>query len=275
MPLALKKRMNKVLAAIDLGPSSARVLYHAAGFARLLSTKLRIIHVVGHATTDEDRDRVRAYCLSQGPYEVDFDDVEIVVEPGIVSNAIIRESIRQRAELIVMGSRGRGRLAKLILGSTCEAVLRGTAVPVLLVPPTDVDIVNIADRASLTCGPVLAAVDLSESSDRQLMVADDLACMAGKPLLLMTVAPQRMHQQAAGKMLRERGHHLSDHHRPHALIVRRGDVAEQISLCAREEGAGLVVMGLRTRPRAKPGAIASAVLQTNRAFVLAVPNQLS
>ena len=262
--------MDTVLAAIDLGPSSARVLYHAAGFARLLSLKLRVVHVLRQAPTAADYERVREFCTVNGPYEIDFDNVEISVGAGIVSEAILRESFRHHTRLIVVGSHGHGKLAKLILGSTCEAVLRGSEVPVLLVPPTDLDIVDITDRASLTCGPVLAAVDLSESSDQHVMMADDLAWIAGKPLLLMTVAPQRMDPGAAGRMLRERSHQI-DGHTHHSVIVRRGDVAEQISLCASAEGAGLVVMGLRDRPRSKPGAIASAVLRTNRAFVLAVP----
>jgi len=260
--------MTTVIAAIDLGPSSSRVLYHAAGFARLLSCRLKVLHVNGAVT--ESQAHVLDYVRRHGPYEIDVDPEDVIVGSGIVSDVILRESIRSYAALIVVGSRGHGKLRKLVLGSTSEAVLRGTTVPVLLVPPVDVDIVTISDRAALTCGPVLAAIDLAESSDQQLMMADDLAWMAGQPLLLMTVAPQRLNHQAAGSMLRERGHHLGNH-RPRAVIVRRGDVAEQISLCARAEGSGLVVMGLRTRPRAKPGAIASAVLKTNRAFVLAVP----
>jgi len=44
-----------------------------------------------------------------------------------------------------------------------------------------------------------------------------------------------------------------------------------ISRCAATEGAGLVVMGLRNRPRCQPGSIATAVMKTGKAFVLAVP----
>lgn len=261
--------MKTVIAAIDLGPSTSRVLYHAAGFARLLSCELKVLHVA--PASPETRAHVLDFCRKEGPYELDLEDSDIIVSPGIVSDVILRESLRQHASLIVIGSRRRSRLASLVLGSTSDAVLRSATVPVLLVPPTDLDIVNITDRTSLTCGPVLAAVDLSESGDSHLLMADDLAWMAGQPLLLMTVAPQRIDQREAGARLRERSHRLGDH-KPHAVIVRRGDVATEISLCARTEGAGLVVMGLRTRPRAKPGAIASAVLKTNRAFVLAVPS---
>jgi nucleotide-binding universal stress UspA family protein len=261
--------MKCVIAAIDLGPRSKRVLYHAAGFARLWSLKLSVVHVVAEPHP-HDLQRVREFCLQHGPYEIDVDDIGFSVVPGIVSDAILRESFRQQSKLVVLGSRGRGRVTRFVLGSTCEAVLRGAQVPVLLVPPTDIDIVNITDRTTLTCGPVLAAVDLLENCDRQLLMANDLAWIADRPLLLMTVAPQRLDERLAGSMLRERGHHLGED-RPYAFIVRRGEIADEISRCARKVGSGLVVMGLRSRTRFKPGAIASAVLDTNRAFVLAVP----
>jgi universal stress protein A len=41
------REASTVIAAIDLGPSSARVLYHAAGFARLLSARLEVLNVSG------------------------------------------------------------------------------------------------------------------------------------------------------------------------------------------------------------------------------------
>lgn len=260
--------MKTVIAAIDLGPSSPRVLYHAAGFARLLSCDLKILHVNG--TSAESRAHVLEYCRREGPYEIDLEEKDVIVASGLVSEMILREAIREQAQLVVVGSRGRGGLAKLILGSTSDAVLRAATVPVLVVPPTDLDIVNITDRATLTCGPVLAAVDLAEHCDHQLELAAGLARQSGQSLVMMTVAPQRMSEHAAAVMLRQRAHQLNGN-KPHAMIVRRGDVAEEISRCALAEGSGLVVMGLRARPRGTPGAIASAVLKTNRAFVLGVP----
>jgi nucleotide-binding universal stress UspA family protein len=258
-----------VIAAIDLGPSSARVLYHAAGFARLWSARLVVLHVDRDAS-DAGRQRVVDFCTRQGSYEIDPDGLEVTVRQGHVSEAIYREAQRTNAALVVMGSRGRGGLVELLLGSSCGAVLRSAAAPVLLVPPIDVDIVNLSDRAVLTCGPVLAAVDLAEPCARQLELAAELSVTAGQKLLLMTVAPRRLDDHAAGVMLRERGHAMGKT-KPHAMIVRRGIVAEEITRCAVQENAGLVVMGLRKRPRGTPGVIASAVLKTHRAFVLAVP----
>lgn len=258
-----------MLAAIDLGPFSARVLRHAAGFARLLQDRLKVLYVSRDPDPD-DLKRVLDFCAQQGPYEVDLAEEDVVVKAGSVSDTIYREAQKARAELVVIGSRGRGGLARLMLGSTSDAVLRNAPAPVLLVPPIDLDIVDISDRARMTCGPVLAAVDLAETCGHQLALASRLADMAGQPLLLMTVAGNRLDDHEAAAMLRERGHALEPI-RPRSVIVRRGHVADEISRCADAEGAGLVVMGLRSKGRGQPGAIASAVLVTKRAFVVAVP----
>ena len=260
--------MSGVVAAVDLGPSSGRVLRHAAGFARLLSSKLKIVHVTSDVSPAAHQ-AVADFCTRHAPYEIDFDDVDIVLRGGHVSEGVHRETTKASADLLVIGSRGHGRVARLLLGSSSEALLRSAPAPVLLVPPIDLDIVDITDRVALNSGPILAAVDLAEACDHQLQTAARLARMANQPLLLMTVASRKLTGQAASAALHERADALGI--KPYACIVRRGDVAEEISRCAVKEGAGLVVMGLRPRGRGQPGAIASAVLKTRRAFVLAVP----
>jgi len=257
-----------VLAAIDMGPSSRRVLQHAAGLARLLSTRLTVLHV-GADTSAQQRQHVLEYCALQGPYEVDLCDDDIVLRRGLVSEAIYREATRRKARLVVMGSRGHGKLAVFLLGSTHQAVLRNAPAPILLVPPVDLDIADLAGRPQLSFGPVLAAVDLADTNERQLRLAADIAQLAGQPLFLVTVTGRRATDLLSSSLLRERA--LRAAVTPRATIVRHGDIAEQISRCAVAEGAGLVVMGLRAKTRKQPGAIASAVLRTNSAYVLAVP----
>jgi nucleotide-binding universal stress UspA family protein len=257
-----------VLAAIDMGPGSRRVLLHAAALARLFSARLKVLHVGADASA-EQRQHVLNYCARQGPYQVDLCDDEIVLRTGIVSEAIYREATKQKARLVVMGSRGHGKLGVFLLGSTTQAVLRDAPAPILLVPPVDLDIVNLTDRVRLSCGPVLAAVDLAEPNDEQLRFAGELAQLAGQPLLLVTVTGRRLTDHLSNRMLRDRAHRAAVV--PRATIVRHGDIAEQISRCAVAERTGLVVMGLGDRARKYPGSIASAVLRTNAAFVLAVP----
>ncbi len=259
-----------VLCAVDLGPSTRRVLFHAVGLSRLLGAGLRILHVSAEAE-DGMRDRVIAECEAAAPYEAAFNPDVVTIATGRVSEAIQREALHHGATLIVVGSRGHGGLARLLLGSTSDALLGLARTPVLLVPPTEMDIVSLGDRPVLTSGPILAAIDLAEHCDQQLKLASEMAHLASQSLLMMTVARSKVSDHDAAHELRERAHGLAPV-KPRSLIVRRGDVAEEISRCAVTEGAGLVVMGLREQPRGKPGVIASAVLKTGRAFVLAVPS---
>lgn len=266
-----QKAMSAVIAAIDMGPSSRRVLQHAGAFAKLWDSRLKVMHVSA-APHDGDKDRVLDYCVRSGPYELDFDADDVAIRAGHVSDAIHREARAENAALVVIGSHRRRALAKWLLGSTTSIVLRDAPAPVLLVPPIDLDIVDLGDRARLTCGPVLAAVDLREAGNRQLQMAAQIATIANEPLLLVTVAPLAIGDHDAARMLRERAQHYLPAKR-HAVIVRRGNIAEQISQTAVAEQAGLVVMGLQSRGRGRPGAIATAVLKTNRVFVLAVPGR--
>lgn len=258
-----------ILCAVDLGPLTGRVLFHAYGLSKVLGAGLRVLHVSAD-NGDDLRNRVVAECERAAPYEAAIDSESVTVATGRVSEAIQREALRCGATLIVVGSRGHGGLARLLLGSTSEALLSTARTPVLLVPPTEFDIISMGDRPALTCGPVVVAVDLAAPCDHQLRLASRLAQLAAQPLILMTVARSKTSDHDAAAQLRERGHNLEPI-RPTSLIVRRGDVTEEISRCAVSEGSGLVVMGLHEAPRGRPGVIATALLKTGRAFVLAVP----
>ena len=52
---------------------------------------------------------------------------------GRASDAILKQAKEQRCELIVMGTHGRRGLDRVVMGSDAELVLRGAAVPVLMV----------------------------------------------------------------------------------------------------------------------------------------------
>ncbi len=125
-----------VLCAVDLGPSTARVLYHAVGLSRVMGAGLRILH----DSSDESEDlraRVIDECERAVPYEAAIDPESILIASGRVSEEIQREALRHGATLMVVGPRGHGGLARLLLGSTSEALLGLARTPVLLVPPTD------------------------------------------------------------------------------------------------------------------------------------------
>jgi nucleotide-binding universal stress UspA family protein len=59
--------------------------------------------------------------------------VERVVREGAAADEILAAASAWDAELIVMGTRARGRLAQFLLGGTAEAVIRRAACPVITV----------------------------------------------------------------------------------------------------------------------------------------------
>jgi nucleotide-binding universal stress UspA family protein len=55
--------------------------------------------------------------------------------------------VTRSVDLLVLGSRGRGPVRRLVLGSVCDAVVRAAACPVLVVPPAG-ETVGLAQRRS-------------------------------------------------------------------------------------------------------------------------------
>jgi nucleotide-binding universal stress UspA family protein len=56
------------------------------------------------------------------------------VAVGAAPEMIVQEAARCEAELIVMSTHGRSGLSRLLYGSVAEAVLRGTRLPLMLIP---------------------------------------------------------------------------------------------------------------------------------------------
>ena len=267
---------TRVLCAVDLGTGTPKIIRHAAGIAAASGARLSLVHVTSETATLADEQDVSRAFFDAVPYAAGYvAEPEVNVVAGGRAEAILREAQRSNADLIVAGTRGHNRVGGWLLGSTTRALLEATTIPVLLIPATDIDIVTLApERADLNFGAVIAAIDFAEHHETQLQLASEVARLAHQHLILLTVLapsdPRTDHD--AAQALHARAHRLTPV-RAHAVIVRRGDVDDEIGRCASAESAGLVVMGLRQRTRGRrPGLIASAVMQMQRPAVLAVPD---
>ncbi|MET8201121.1 universal stress protein [Micromonospora taraxaci] len=187
--------MNRpVVVGVDGSPSSLVAAEHAARAAQLRSRPLHLVHGFLHPL---------GYGVPLNPYDLGVpapsEDAQKMLErtateladrwPGLVVEVrqvaggpgitMIEES--RRADLVVVGSRGLGGFAGLLLGSVGSQVAAHAHCPVLVVRPDEQPIPVDA--------PVLVGVDGSESSRLAAGYAADEAALRDVPVVLVHVGP--------------------------------------------------------------------------------------
>ena len=94
----------------------------------------------GYSDADEfttEREKAE-YLLEEALADLPVElDVESSLSVGNPSRAIIKHADDRDIDHIVIGSHGRSGIARFLLGSTAETVLRRSAVPVTVIRPTD------------------------------------------------------------------------------------------------------------------------------------------
>jgi nucleotide-binding universal stress UspA family protein len=141
---------RSILVAIDGSPPAERALAHAIDLADCAHARLTVISCVcapppaafiggGAAAAGEaaraaepETEAMLAEARERVPGHV---SVSTVLSRGPARAAILREIERGNHDLVVLGSRGRGTVRSLLLGSVSRHVLHHSPVPVLVVQP--------------------------------------------------------------------------------------------------------------------------------------------
>jgi nucleotide-binding universal stress UspA family protein len=136
-----------ILVASDGSPSAQRALEYAVELARVGNAKLTVTTVAPHAsfyvalagisgeTMQAELDGWAAKTLDQAVRSVPDDVIAHTVQgSGNPGPEIVRELERGDYDLIVLGSRGRGRTQEGLLGSVNAYVHFHARVPLLSVP---------------------------------------------------------------------------------------------------------------------------------------------
>lgn len=142
--------MKSIVAAVDFSELTDPVLERAGHLARIFGSELRVIHAappdpdfVGYEPGPQsERDQVAALLrdehrrLQQRAEELRQQgcDARALLLQGPTVETILEEAARARADLIVLGSHGRGAVYRAVLGSVSEGVVRKARCPVLVVP---------------------------------------------------------------------------------------------------------------------------------------------
>lgn len=102
-------------------------LHGYTSFPGLKDKLLELMRKEGEKATAEIEEMARAKGV----------DCDRALAEGNPAEEIVRLSLERGADLLVMGSTGRSGLAKMLLGSVAEKVVRQSLVPVMLVPGTE------------------------------------------------------------------------------------------------------------------------------------------
>ena len=138
-------RFRSVVVAIDLTPTSDRVLRRLSLLPLADDARVTLVHVVpGDLPRGEQRSAVREAGRALADEERHLRQslpgsmrIDRLVKPGAAAKEIGECAVRAQAELIVMGRGGARGLRETFLGSTAERVIRKARLPVLVVgrPP--------------------------------------------------------------------------------------------------------------------------------------------
>lgn len=142
--------VTRVLVPIDFSPSARAALEYATFLAGKFDAELTVLHVweppgyigpdtlallpvaAGQPGWDQTRAEVARDVerfMTKAPARPKR--LSIRIEAGEPSDAILAAASDGGADLIVMGTHGRTGLARLLIGSVAEAVLRRSSCPVL------------------------------------------------------------------------------------------------------------------------------------------------
>jgi len=133
-----------VVVGVDGSPESLTALNWAVDYARAAAKPLKIICAYEVAFPDPysgtvlvEADEIEAIAKQEletiiGDVDVQGLDVDAVAVPGHPS-AVLHEEAKA-ADLLVVGTRGRGGLSGLLLGSTSRGILHHAPCPVVVVP---------------------------------------------------------------------------------------------------------------------------------------------
>lgn len=139
-----------ILVATDFSEASGLALTYAQELARRFESTLRLLHVVadadvspgtealwGFSETEVQRrwvDEASAKLARLCPAEESAAfDVETAVVVGSPTDRVVQYAGENHVDLIVMGTRGRGAVEQMLLGSVAAGVVRRAPCPVLTV----------------------------------------------------------------------------------------------------------------------------------------------
>ena len=268
--------IKRILCPIDFSDYSRHALAHAIVLARWYGATLTVFHAyaspaeppppgasyggfagmgpidtlpwaVSPAEVREDAvAELTRFCQSMASHGV---DLRFEAQPGSEVPSILDQAALLHADLLVLGTHGRGGLGRLVMGSVAEQVLRKASCAVLTVPPS---VTAPPGDPLIMIKRILCPVDLEEASSRALAYGLSLAKEADAELVMLHVVDHTRgylrlsEHDAVAKINAMMPPDAREWCRPDVLIAA-GTPFEEILRTASERDIHMIVMGVHPR----------------------------
>ncbi len=210
--------------------------------------------------------------------------VESTCREGRGASGIVDEARDWDANLIVIGSRGHGPIASMVLGSTSSEVVDHAPCPVLVARRTDLGEILVADDGSPQAAKARGLVETWSSLADVPVAVLSVAEVAGPwivgvaptmygDVLTAHAADVKAAREQAAAIARAGAERLERAGRRAEAMTAEGDAAHRLLETAESRGTGLIVLGSRGRTgvtRAVLGSVARNVLHHAHCSVLIV-----
>lgn len=263
-----KKRvaLDRMALLLDLGNGAEAVVRYAASLARCYGSEITLVHasdseaylyVPGEPLPvwPESDESVRQSASTQADSLIEKLQVEDVVKGVLISDLKIADLLEDveadHPDLLLIAPHGRRGIRKLLAGSVTEQVFRRSQWPILVLPPACVEGVR-QEQAGLR--RILFATDRSPQAAVALNYAAGLAEDHGSELRILYAERDEKYDftfdrlmalQKLEDWLHEQKVEASDALDHADCVVRFGEPWQQISDCAQEWSADMIVMGAR------------------------------
>lgn len=270
--------LQRILCPIDFSETSRHALAHAVTIGQWYGSRITALHIANpmfvltatppvlftemspEVLAGETNRQRREENLSTwlAPARSAGLHADGIVDEGNPAACILKHAASLPANLIVMGTHGRGGVERFLLGSVTEKVLRKAPCPVMTVPPP------VVGTSKLPFAHLLCPVDFYSPSLAALRFAFSLAQESNARLTLLHVFEWPAEDPSARRLLETSEFHrqweAEARQKLDALIPQEvrnwctpeprlamGKAYQEILKVAAEEHADLIVMGVHGR----------------------------
>lgn len=248
--------LRNILFATDLSAAAEKALPYAVVIAHRYSAKLFAVHVAADPVYPyapaadwpklaENDEAVRRKARRDLDVRLHSVSHETIFRSGNVWETIERIIADNQIDMLVLGTRGRTGIEKVLLGSVAEEIFRQSACPVVTVGPH----VTGNSRNTAQLSRLLYGTDFSAESLAAAPYAISLARAHRAQLILLNCIEEGGDVQSMLHTLRELVPFGADLRCEPTCVAVRGPHAEKIMEVAESHGADAIVLGVSAADR--------------------------